>query len=95
MRRTHGGIVVGEGGDATVRQWGGRPGARVTIPPPSGGKQKTQLLVDGNNDNDATIHDNEPRYNALVDALEQGGDLGQCIVAIKDAAVRENKGWLQ
>ena len=37
----------------------------------------------------------KPCYDALVDALERGGDLGQCIVAIEDAARRENKGWLQ
>ena len=37
----------------------------------------------------------KPCYDALVDALERGGDLGQCIVAIEEAAKRENKGWLQ
>jgi hypothetical protein len=34
----------------------------------------------------------KPCYNVLVDALEQGGDLGQCIVAITEAAKREKKG---
>ncbi len=49
----------------------------------------------GNNKDDATVHNNKPCYDALIDALEQGGDLGQCIVAIEDAVRRENKGWLQ
>ena len=64
-------------------------------PPPSGGKRKTQLPAGGNNKDDATVHNNKPCYDALIDALEQGGDLGQCIVAIEDAVRRENKGWLQ
>mmetsp|Transcript_8552 Transcript_8552/g.19174 ORF Transcript_8552/g.19174 Transcript_8552/m.19174 type:complete len:573 (-) Transcript_8552:56-1774(-) len=37
----------------------------------------------------------KPCYDALVDALERGGDLGQCIVAIEDAAEREGLGWLR
>ena len=77
------------GGDRRIGCEGHRP------PPPSGGKRKTQLPVGGNNDNNATVRNNEPCYDALADALKQGGDLGQCIVAIKDAARRENKGWLQ
>ncbi|KAL3763316.1 hypothetical protein ACHAW5_007708 [Stephanodiscus triporus] len=41
------------------------------------------------------LREYKPCYDALVDALERGGDLGQCIVAIEEAAKRENKGWLQ
>ena len=41
------------------------------------------------------LREYKPCYDALVDALERGGDLGQCIVAIEEAARRENKGWLQ
>lgn len=37
----------------------------------------------------------KPCYDALVDALERGGDLGQCIVAIEDAAKREGLGFLR
>ena len=37
----------------------------------------------------------KPCYDALVDALEKGGDLGQCIVAIEDAAKNNGLGWLQ
>eukprot|EP00579_Thalassiosira_antarctica_P030379 CAMPEP_0202030386 /NCGR_PEP_ID=MMETSP0905-20130828/64468_1 /ASSEMBLY_ACC=CAM_ASM_000554 /TAXON_ID=420261 /ORGANISM="Thalassiosira antarctica, Strain CCMP982" /LENGTH=636 /DNA_ID=CAMNT_0048594183 /DNA_START=112 /DNA_END=2020 /DNA_ORIENTATION=+ len=37
----------------------------------------------------------KPCYDALVDALERGGDLGQCIVAIEEAAAREGLGWLR
>ena len=37
----------------------------------------------------------KPCYDALVDALEKGGDLGQCIVAIEDAAKRNELGWLR
>ncbi|KAL7464743.1 hypothetical protein ACHAXS_005180 [Conticribra weissflogii] len=33
-------------------------------------------------------------YEALVDALERGGDLGRCVVAIEEAAEREGLGWL-
>ena len=42
--------------------------------PPSGGKRKTRSPVGGNDDNNATVHDDEPCYGALVDAFEQGGD---------------------
>jgi hypothetical protein len=35
----------------------------------------------------------KPSYDALVDALERGGDLGTCIVAIENAAARESLGW--
>jgi hypothetical protein len=76
------------GGDRRIRCEGHHPSH------PSGGKRKTRSPV-GGNDDDATIHDDEPCYDALVDALKGGGDLGQCIVAIEDAARRENKGWLQ
>ena len=41
------------------------------------------------------LREYKPCYDALVDALESGGDLGQCIVAIEEAAKREKKGWLQ
>ena len=41
------------------------------------------------------LREYKPCYNALVDALERGGDLGQCIVAIEEAAKTEKKGWLQ
>ena len=37
----------------------------------------------------------KPCYDALVDALERGGDLGQCVVAIEDAAKREGLGFLR
>ena len=37
----------------------------------------------------------KPCYDALVKALESGADLGQCIVAIEDAATKEGLGWLQ
>mmetsp|Transcript_18187 Transcript_18187/g.32938 ORF Transcript_18187/g.32938 Transcript_18187/m.32938 type:complete len:552 (+) Transcript_18187:550-2205(+) len=37
----------------------------------------------------------KPCYDALVDALERGGDLGQCIEAIEEAAAREGLGWLR
>lgn len=37
----------------------------------------------------------KPCYDALVDALERGADLGGCIVAIEEAAAKEGKGWLQ
>lgn len=37
----------------------------------------------------------KPCYDALVDALEKGGDLGQCIVAIEDAAKLNGLGWLR
>mmetsp|Transcript_4886 Transcript_4886/g.12259 ORF Transcript_4886/g.12259 Transcript_4886/m.12259 type:complete len:573 (+) Transcript_4886:164-1882(+) len=36
----------------------------------------------------------KPCYDALVDALERGGELGQCVVAIEEAAAREGLGWL-
>jgi hypothetical protein len=35
----------------------------------------------------------KPSYDALVNALERGGDLGTCIVAIENAAARESLGW--
>jgi hypothetical protein len=35
----------------------------------------------------------KPLYDALVDALERGGDLGTCIVAIENAAAKEGLGW--
>ncbi|KAL3808406.1 hypothetical protein ACHAXA_009847 [Cyclostephanos tholiformis] len=41
------------------------------------------------------LREYKPCYDALVDALERGGDLGQCIVAIEEAARREEKGRLQ
>jgi hypothetical protein len=41
------------------------------------------------------LREYKPCYDALVDALERGGDLGQCIVAIEEAAKREKKGRLQ
>ena len=37
----------------------------------------------------------KPCYDALVDALERGGDLGQCIVAIEEAAEKNGLGWLR
>ena len=37
----------------------------------------------------------KPCYDALVDALERGADLGGCIVAIEEAAAKDGKGWLQ
>ncbi|KAL3796387.1 hypothetical protein HJC23_004184 [Cyclotella cryptica] len=37
----------------------------------------------------------KPCYDALVDALERGGDLGSCVVAIENAAKREGLGWLR
>ncbi|KAL7542441.1 hypothetical protein ACHAXR_011783 [Thalassiosira sp. AJA248-18] len=37
----------------------------------------------------------KPCYDALVGALESGADLGQCIVAIEEAAAREGLGWLR
>ncbi|KAL9185406.1 hypothetical protein ACHAXT_003183 [Thalassiosira profunda] len=37
----------------------------------------------------------KPCYDALVDALERGGDLGQCIVAIEEAAARAGLGYLR
>ena len=37
----------------------------------------------------------KPCYDALVKALESGADLGQCIVAIEDAATKEGLSWLQ
>eukprot|EP00956_Cyclotella_meneghiniana_P045392 scaffold366016_cov76-Cyclotella_meneghiniana.AAC.1 len=37
----------------------------------------------------------KPCYDALVDALERGGDLGTCIVAIEQAAKEEGLGWLR
>jgi hypothetical protein len=37
----------------------------------------------------------KPCYDALVDALERGGDLGSCIVAIENAARREGLGWMR
>ena len=78
-QRTRSGIVAGEGGDAAVQRWGGDRWiwCEGHCPPlPSGGKRKTRSPVGGNDDdNKATVHDKEPCYNALVDALEQGGDL--------------------
>lgn len=41
------------------------------------------------------LREYKPCYDALVDALERGGDLGQCIVAIEEAAKREKKGFLR
>lgn len=41
------------------------------------------------------LQEYKPCYDALVDALERGGDLGQCIVAIEEAAAREGLGWLR
>jgi hypothetical protein len=40
------------------------------------------------------LNEYKPCYDALVDALERGGDLGTCIVAIEKAARREGLGWL-
>lgn len=40
------------------------------------------------------LQEYKPCYDALVDALERGGDLGSCVVAIEDAAKREGLGWL-
>lgn len=37
----------------------------------------------------------KPCYDALVDALERGGNLGQCIVAIEEAAEKNGLGWLR
>ena len=37
----------------------------------------------------------KPCYDALVGALEKGADLGQCIVAIEEAAMGEGLGWLR
>mmetsp|Transcript_3767 Transcript_3767/g.5762 ORF Transcript_3767/g.5762 Transcript_3767/m.5762 type:complete len:561 (+) Transcript_3767:167-1849(+) len=37
----------------------------------------------------------KPCYDALVDALERGGDLGQCVVAIEEAAEKNGLGWLR
>jgi hypothetical protein len=37
----------------------------------------------------------KPCYDALVDALERGGNLGQCIVAIEEAASANGLGWLR
>lgn len=37
----------------------------------------------------------KPCYDALVDALERGGNLGQCIVAIEEAAEENGLGWLR
>ena len=37
----------------------------------------------------------KPCYDALVDALERGGDLGTCIVAIENAAKKHGLGWLR
>ena len=37
----------------------------------------------------------KPCYDALVVALERGGDLGTCIVAIENAAKKEGLGWLR
>ena len=36
----------------------------------------------------------KPCYDALVDALERGGDLGQCVSAIENAAAENGLGWL-
>ena len=76
-QRTRFGIVVGEGDDAVVRRWGGDRRIRCEghrPPPPSGGKRKTQSPVGGNDNDNATLHDNEPCYDELVNALERGGD---------------------
>lgn len=35
-----------------------------------------------------------PCYDALVEALDRNGNLGQCIAAIEEAATREGLGWL-
>lgn len=40
------------------------------------------------------LQEYKPCYDALVDALERGGDLGSCVVAIEDTAKREGLGWL-
>ena len=37
----------------------------------------------------------KPCYDALVEALERGAELGECIVAIEEAATREGLGWLR
>lgn len=37
----------------------------------------------------------KPCYDSLVGALERGGDLGQCVNAIEDAARKEGLGWLR
>ena len=37
----------------------------------------------------------KPCYDALVEALERGAELGECIVAIEEAAAREGLGWLR
>ena len=44
-------------------------------PPPSGSNREMQSPDSSGNDNNATVHDDKPCYNALVDALKQGGDL--------------------
>lgn len=36
-----------------------------------------------------------PCYDALVGALDRGGNLGQCIAAIEEAATKEGLGWLR
>ena len=40
------------------------------------------------------LREYKPCYDALVDALERGGDLGQCIVAIEEAGSKAGLRWL-
>ncbi|KAL7432067.1 hypothetical protein ACHAXH_002808 [Discostella pseudostelligera] len=40
------------------------------------------------------LREYKPCYDALVDALERGGDLGQCIAAIEEAGAKAGLNWL-
>ncbi|KAL3769650.1 hypothetical protein ACHAWU_010254 [Discostella pseudostelligera] len=40
------------------------------------------------------LREYKPCYDALVDALERGGDLGQCIAAIEEAGATAGLSWL-
>ena len=66
-QRTRHGIFVREGGDNAVRRWGGRPTdwVRVSLSfPPSGSKQKMQLLVSEDDDDNTTIRNDNGHNNA-------------------------------
>ena len=41
------------------------------------------------------LREYKPCYDALVDALERGGDLGQCVIALEEAGKKAGLGWFR